>query len=209
MLDVAGSQRDHPFGAVVAVHEGAQLLRREGFHGLGRAEDRASDRLVAEGGFGEMVEDDVVGRVVRGADLLQDHVLFALELVGIELGVRQDVGKDVDGKRHVVAEHAGVEGRRLDAGRGVDLAADILDFRGDFPGAAPCVPLNAICSSRWAIPCSSSRFVSGPRLDPDAQGDGFEIGNGFGSDCQAVGKTADLNNHVRLNSLTHRPRVTA
>ena len=140
MLDVAGRHRDHALGAVLAVHEGAQLLRGEGLHRLRRAEDRAADRLVAEGGFGETVEDDVVGRVVRGADLLQDHVLLALELFGVEVRFGQDVGKDVDGKRHVVAEHAGVEGGRLDAGGGVDFAADILDLLGDFAGAcaAPC-----------------------------------------------------------------------
>ena len=56
-------------------------LRGEGFHRFRRAEDGAADRLVAEGRLGEAVEDDVVGRVVRGADLLQDDVLLALELV--------------------------------------------------------------------------------------------------------------------------------
>ena len=91
---------------------------------------------MAEGGLGEAVEDDVVGRVVRGADLLQDDVLLALEFVGIEGRVLQDVGQEVDGQRHVVRQHAGIEGRRLDAGRGIDLAADILDFRGDLEGAA-------------------------------------------------------------------------
>ena len=103
----------------------------------GRAEDRAADGLVAEGRLGEAVEDDVVGRIVGGADLLQDDVLLALQLFGVELGFRQDVGQDVDGQRHVVAKHARVEGGRLDAGRGIDLAADILDLRGDLPGAAP------------------------------------------------------------------------
>ena len=50
---------------------------------------------------------------------------------GVELEFRQDVGQDIDGQRHVVAQHAGVVGGGLDAGGGVDLAADILDLRGD------------------------------------------------------------------------------
>ena len=137
VLDVAGGDHDHALGAVLAFDEVVELLRGEGLHRFRRAEDRAADRLVAEGGLGETVEDDVVGRVVRGADLLQDHMLLALELVRVEFGFRQDVGKDVDGQRHVVAEHAGVVGGRLDAGGGVDLAADILDFRGDLEGGAP------------------------------------------------------------------------
>ena len=142
-----------------------QLPRGEGVHRFGRAEDRAADRLVAEGRLGEAVEDDVVGRVVRGADLLQDHMLLALELVRVELGFGQDVGQDVDGQRHVVAQHAGIKGGGFDAGRGVDLAADILDLGGDLPGAcAAAVPLNAICSSRCAMPCSSSRSLRAPDL---------------------------------------------
>ena len=175
-----------------------QLLRGEGFYRLGRAEDRAADRLVAERRFGEAVEHDVVGRVVRGADLLQDHMLLAFELVGVELGLRQYVGQDVDGQRHVVAEHAGVERGRLDAGGGVDLAADILDFRGDFPGAAPCGSLERHMLQQMRDAVLVVGFVAGARFDPDAQRDGFEIGNGFGSDCEAVRKTANLNNHAGL-----------
>ena len=37
----------------------------------------------------------------------------------------------------VVRQHAGVVGSRLDAGGGIDLAADILDFGSDLEGAAP------------------------------------------------------------------------
>ena len=175
-----------------------QLLRGEGFHRLGRAEDRAADRLVAERRFGEAVEHDVVRRVVRGADLLQDHMLLALELGVVEFRFGQDVGQDVDGKRHVVAEHAGVERRRLDAGGGVDLAADILDFRGDLPGAAPLGSLERHVLEQMRDAVLVVGFVAGARLDPDAEGDGFEIGNGFGSDCEAVRKTANLNTHTGL-----------
>ena len=169
MLDVAGRHRDHALGAVLPIDEGMQLLRGEGLHRLGRAEDRAADRLVAERGFGETVEDDVVGRVVRGADLLQDHVLLALELLGVELGLGQDVGKDVDGQRHVVAQHAGVEGGRLDAGGGVDLAADILDLRGDLPGAAPLGALERHMFEQMRDAVLVVGFVAGARFDPDAQ----------------------------------------
>ena len=84
VLDVAGRDDDHALGAVLPLDEGVELLRGEGLHRFGRAEDRAADRLVAEGRLGEAVEDDVVGRVVRGADLLQDDVLLALEFVGVE-----------------------------------------------------------------------------------------------------------------------------
>ena len=49
-----------------------------------RAEDRPADGLVAEGGLLEVVEDDVVRRVLGRADLLQDDLLLALQLVVVE-----------------------------------------------------------------------------------------------------------------------------
>jgi hypothetical protein len=49
---------------------------------LGAAEHRAAHRLVGKGALLEIVEDDVVGRVVGLADLLQDHRALAFELAG-------------------------------------------------------------------------------------------------------------------------------
>ena len=40
--------------------------------------------LAGIGGLLEMVEDDVVGRVVGLADLLQDHAALALQLLRLE-----------------------------------------------------------------------------------------------------------------------------
>ncbi len=45
----------------------------------------------------EVVEDDVVRRVVRLADLLKDHAALALQLLGFEGGMREDVTDDVRG----------------------------------------------------------------------------------------------------------------
>ena len=66
---------------------------------------------VAEGGVLGEVEDVIVGRVVGGADLLQDDMLLALEFVvsntrvaaGYRRGCRAASG-------HVVLEHAGIIG---------------------------------------------------------------------------------------------------
>ncbi|ESX88904.1 hypothetical protein X755_27800 [Mesorhizobium sp. LNJC405B00] len=114
VLNVACRHDHHLLGAILALYEIMQLFGGEGFDGFRRAEDRAADRLVAEGGLGETVEDDVVGRVVRGADLLQDHMLLALQFLWVEFGLLQDIGKDIHRQRHIVGQHPGVIGRRLD-----------------------------------------------------------------------------------------------
>ena len=83
-----------------------------------------------------MLEHEVVGRVLDGADLLDDDVLLAGDLVGIEARMRQDVGQHVEPERDVGLEHARVIGRHLDAGAGIEIAADRLDLLGDLARGA-------------------------------------------------------------------------
>ncbi len=69
---------------------------------LGAAEHGPAHALVREGRFLEMVEDDVVRRVLGLADLLQDDAALALQLRGVIGRMLQDVGDDIDGERQVV-----------------------------------------------------------------------------------------------------------
>jgi hypothetical protein len=39
-------------------------------------------------------------------------------------------------------------------------------------------------------------FIAGAGFDPDAEGNGFDVGQGFGGDRQAVRQTAYLNTHT-------------
>ncbi len=162
----------------------------------GVPENRAADRLVAVGCLGESIEDDVVRRVVGGADLLQDHMLLAFQFLRIELGILQDVGENIDGQRHVVAQHPCIVGGCLDAGGGVDLTADILDFRGNLEGASPPGTLERHVFEQVGHSVLFVTLIAGARLDPGTKGNGFEAWKGFGGDCQAVRQTAYLNTHM-------------
>ena len=136
MIDGAGRDHEHPVRRVIARKIVADLARREALDRFRRAEDRPAERLAEIGDLGKLVEHHVVGRVVGGADLLQDDVLFAAQLFLVEGRFRQDVGEDIDRERHMVLEHAGVIGGGFGRGCGIQLAADILDFLGDVASAA-------------------------------------------------------------------------
>ena len=124
---------------------------------LGRAQDRAAERLAGEGGLLEQIEHQVVRRVLDLADLLHDDAALARELGLVERRVLQDVGQQVDRERQVVGQHAGVVGGVLARGVGVELAADVLDRLGDRRApSAGAVPLKAMCSSMWATPLTSA-----------------------------------------------------
>src|SRR2546422_7368424 len=70
-----------------------------------RAEDRASERMALPELCGEEVMDQVVGRVLHHLDLLEHNRLFALELLGVEDRVQEDVGQEIDRERQVLVEH--------------------------------------------------------------------------------------------------------
>src|SRR5213596_2779054 len=93
-------------------------------HGLARAEDRASERMALPELCGEEVMDQVVGRVLHHLDLLEHNRLFALELLGVEDRVQEDVGQEIDRERQVLVEHLDIEAGVLLRGEGVHLAAD-------------------------------------------------------------------------------------
>ena len=136
VLDPARRRQHHVGGGVVARQEGEQIVAADRLDGVGRAQHRPAERLAGQRGLLELVEDHVVGRVERLADLLQDDAALALQLVGIEHRVAQDVGHHLDAERHVLLQDRGVVGRDLAAGIGVEAAADILDLLGDGAGRA-------------------------------------------------------------------------
>jgi hypothetical protein len=79
-----------------------QHPRNDRFDGGRRAEDGAAERLLGKRRLGEEVVDAVVRGIERGADLLDDDVLLALQLAGIESRVGENVGENVDGEGNVV-----------------------------------------------------------------------------------------------------------
>ena len=125
---------------------------------LGGAEDGPADRLVGKGRVLQQVVGDLVRAVAGGGDLLQDHLALALELVRRRSAEFCRMSARISSATPIVAlEHAGEIGGGLQAGGGIELAADLLDLLGDVAGrCAARVPLKAMCSRRCEMPCSRS-----------------------------------------------------
>ncbi len=131
MLEPSGGGDDHRLRPVMAAHVAADGVPAQGGDDLGGAQHRPPHRLAGKGGGLKMVEDDVVGRVLGLADLLQDHLTLALELGRLEGRVLQDVGQDIEAEAEIRAQYFGVIGGLLAAGIGVEMPADGLDLLGD------------------------------------------------------------------------------
>ncbi len=90
-----------------------------------------------------MLENEVVGRVGDGADLLNNDVLLAEHLFAFERRLGKYVSKYVERQRHVGFEHARVIGGGFRSRRGVEIAAHSLDLFRDLPRAAPARALES------------------------------------------------------------------
>ena len=133
---VAGDRDHDPRRHVLLAEVAQDDVAAVAGHRLARAEDRAPQGVPLPDLGGEQVVDQVVGGVLHHLDLLQDHRLLTLELLGVEDGVQQDVGEEVHGERQVLVEDLHVEARVLLGREGVHLPADRIHRARDLLGGA-------------------------------------------------------------------------
>ena len=153
---------------------------------VGAAQHRPAHRLVGVGALLKIIENDVVGRVVGLADLLQDHGALAFEFGRLEGRVLQDVGEDVERKAGILLQHLGVIRGAFARGVSVEVPADRLDLLGDRQrGTAPCaLERHVLEEMRDAV--DPRRLVPRADIDPQAQGHGRDRVDAVGDDPQTV-----------------------
>ena len=139
--DVARDRDDDPARHVLLGEVAERRLAIVPGDRLTAAQDRAAQGVPGPDLPCEQIVDDVVGRVLDHLDLLQDDRFLALQLVGVEERVQEDVGQEIDGERQVLVEDLDVEAGMLLGGEGVHLAADRVHGASDRLGAARGGPL--------------------------------------------------------------------
>ena len=156
------------------------------------AQGGAAHRLVGIGGVLEMVEDNVIRRVIRLADLLQNHAALALQLLRHKGGIGQDIANDISGERHILLQHLAVIGGVFAGGIGVDLAPDILNLtrNGRRIPARSALEGHVFEEMRGAI--HRRILMAGAGGDIGAEGDGLHPRHGLGDDGEAAGQGGDL-----------------
>ena len=132
--------------------------------------------------------DEVVGVVLVHLDLFEDDALLAGDVFGGEGGVEDEVGEKVECGGNILVEHLDVEADGLFAGEGVEVAADGVDLAGELLGGARGGALEDHVLDEVGDAVEVGGLVAGAGVDPDAHGDGADVGHGLGEDEQAVGQ---------------------
>jgi hypothetical protein len=106
--DAASTDEHHAVSSVVCLDVCLEVGALNALDVLLGTEDGATEGLVLESGGMKMVEDDLLELLVDFFLLAEDDVALALDGLGLELGVLQDIGQDVNGCGDVGVERLGV-----------------------------------------------------------------------------------------------------
>ena len=152
----------------------------------------------------QVLENEIVRRVGDRADLLDDDVLLAHQLLAVESRFGQDVGEHVERERHVGLEHARVIGRGLGAGRRVEIAADRLDLLGDLARGAPPRALERHVFEEMRDAVLVAPFVAAAGIDPHAERGRLEMRHRVGHHADAGFQGRHRNAHAAAPSCAAR-----
>src|SRR5688500_3868050 len=153
------------------------------------------------------LEDQVVGRVLDHADLLEDHPPLELEILGAEQWAKDQVGDDIGGMLEVLVEHARLIRRVLAGGVGVERAAERLQGQGDVLRAPRGRPLEHHVLEEMRHPHPIARLVHGRRADPRAECDRPYSRHVLGEYGQPVRQDSPVKRALRVEGLAAHRRV--
>jgi hypothetical protein len=147
------------------------LRAREGEHALRCADDGESIRVLPVGGREHRLGQDATRTVLGAPDLLEDHLLLALELRLVEGGVLHRVGEHVDADGGVAARHRDVVDRHVERGERVDVPPRRLDRARDLADLAPLGPLEEHVLEDVRHASLGRELVGASHVHPDVERD--------------------------------------
>jgi len=106
--DTTSTNQDHAVSGVVGLDVVGQVLPGDGLDVLPGAEDGATEGLALVSGGVKVVKDNLLELLVNLLLLAQDHIALTLDGGGLQLGVLEDIGEDVDGLGNIVVEGLGI-----------------------------------------------------------------------------------------------------
>ena len=164
----------------------AEEVDVERFDRFTRAENRPPQRVVFPEALREELVDEVVGRVLDHLDLFDDDFLLALDVLGAERRVADDIGEDVDRERQMLVEDFDVVARVLLGGERVELPADGVNRLGNILGRAAGGALEQHVLDEMRDAPALSRLVAGAPGEPYADADRADLRHLLGEKAKPV-----------------------
>src|SRR2546421_12644657 len=97
VLDVAGSSDDEMIGRKPILIASAKRVAIEFFNGFRRAQNGAAERMTGPEAARKNLVEQIFRVVQVHLDFFEDHLALFLQVLGIELRTKNQVGNDIEG----------------------------------------------------------------------------------------------------------------
>jgi hypothetical protein len=134
----------------------------------------------------EQLVHEVVGRILDHLDFFEDHLFLALDVVGAERRIADDVRKNVDGEREVLVEHLDVIAGVFLRSERVELPADRVDRLGDVFGGTRAGALEQHVLDEMRDTAALGRFVARSTGQPYADADRTDLRHPLGENPKPI-----------------------
>ena len=131
--------------------------------------------------------EKIFGVIHVHLDFFEDDLALFLDVFGIELGSKDEIGKNVEGDGEMRVEDLGVEADLFLGSEGIEHAADGIHFAGDVFGRAALGALEDHVLKKMGSAVFGGGFAAGAMANPDADGDGTDVLHGLSNNDEAVG----------------------
>ncbi len=186
--EIAGGGDDDVIRCVPLAEPVVQSGALEGVDGFARAENGLAEGVAAPEIFGEEFVDQILGIVAGHFDFFEDHGLLARDFIRREGRSENHVGDDVEGRRQMLVEDAGVVAHEFFRGEGVEHAPDAVGLARDIFGRAARSALENHVLDEMRNAVQLDGLAARAVLQPDADGNAANVRHRLSDDHEAVGK---------------------
>ena len=191
--DVASGGDDDVVGRKPILEAAKKGFAAEIADGFGSAENRTAEGMFGPETTGENVVEKVFGIVQIHLDFFEDDLALFIDVAGVELGTKDEVGDDVEGDGEMLVEDLGVEADLFLGGEGIEHAADGVHFAGDVFGGTALGSLENHVFEEMSKAIFGGGFAAGTIANPDADRNGTYVLHSLSDDNESVREDVAMN----------------
>ena len=191
--DVASGGDDDMVGRKPVLEAAKKRFAAEIADGFGSAKDGAAEGMFGPETAGENVVEKIFGIVQIHLDFFEDDLALFIDVAGIELGTKNEIGDDVEGDGEMLVENFGVEADLFLRGEGIEHAANGIHFAGDVFGGTALGTLENHVLEEMSKAVFGGGFAAGTVANPDADRDGAYMLHSLRDDNESVREDVAMN----------------
>ena len=196
VVEASRRRDDNVRRLVGALEEDAEVLAAERFDRFAGTENRYAEWVIEPEGGAEFLPEKLLGSILDGAQLLEDHGPLALNLLLLEQRIQNDVRDQLEGILEVNVEHVGVVTSVLFGGESVELTTHGIDLEGDLLGRAIGGPLEQHVLDEVGDTRLFGRFEARTHLHPHTEAGGAYRRHTFGDDDEVIFQLGPLDTAI-------------